>query len=243
VPKNKVTDPITDQEMAFAHLILSGTMNDRRAAEAVGLNPESAAYTKSKPRVRAYMAEHRAAVRENLVRQESEGLRKLNVGRDKILARLWELASLSPDQTRGNITGQVKALAMFAALGGVFANAPAEQPEEKPAPPPVKAKIYEAAWLRERREQAAKAVCDQQSDPTADTENPPAAASPHNSESESVPGQLPKSPPSPPPSPASALNKPGLANRFGYPEGLLRVPDAYCEPPNPCPRIPSRRIR
>ena len=54
-PKIPVTDPITDQEMAFAHLIMSGTMNDRRAAEAVGLNPETAAYTKSKPRVRAYM--------------------------------------------------------------------------------------------------------------------------------------------------------------------------------------------
>jgi hypothetical protein len=45
-----VTDPITDQEMAFALLIMSGAMNDRRAAEAVGLNPETAAYTKSKPR-------------------------------------------------------------------------------------------------------------------------------------------------------------------------------------------------
>jgi hypothetical protein len=71
MPKNtacpgapRVTDPITDQEMAFALLIMSGTMNDRRAAEAVGLNPDTAAYTKSKPRVRAYMIEHRAAVRE-----------------------------------------------------------------------------------------------------------------------------------------------------------------------------------
>ena len=71
MPKNTVTDPITDQEMVFAHLILSGTMNDRRAAEAVGLNPETAAYTKAKPRVRAYMTEHRAAVREKLVDQES----------------------------------------------------------------------------------------------------------------------------------------------------------------------------
>jgi hypothetical protein len=26
MPKNKVTDLITDQEMAFAHLVLSGTM-------------------------------------------------------------------------------------------------------------------------------------------------------------------------------------------------------------------------
>jgi hypothetical protein len=33
MPKNTVTDPITDQEIAFAHLVLSGTMTDRRAAE------------------------------------------------------------------------------------------------------------------------------------------------------------------------------------------------------------------
>jgi hypothetical protein len=50
MPKNptcpgapRVNDPITDQEIAFAHLILSGTMTDRRAAEAVGLNPDTAA--------------------------------------------------------------------------------------------------------------------------------------------------------------------------------------------------------
>ena len=55
MPKNNVSDPITDKEMAFARLVLSGTMTDRQAAEAVGLNPDSAAYTKSKPRVRAYM--------------------------------------------------------------------------------------------------------------------------------------------------------------------------------------------
>ena len=51
MPKNNVSDPITDQEMAFGRLVLSGTMTDRQAADAVGLNPDSAAYTKSKPRV------------------------------------------------------------------------------------------------------------------------------------------------------------------------------------------------
>jgi hypothetical protein len=63
MPQNQVTDPITDQEMAFAHLVLSGTMTDRRAAEAVGLNPDTAAHTKSKPHVCAYMLEHRLAAR------------------------------------------------------------------------------------------------------------------------------------------------------------------------------------
>src|SRR6202453_985534 len=115
MPKNKVSDPITDQEIAFARLVLSGTMTDRRAAEAVGLNPDTAAYIKSKPRVRAYMIEHRAAVRERLVDEEAEGMRKLNLGRDQILARLWELATLSPEATRGSIAGQIKALSMIVA--------------------------------------------------------------------------------------------------------------------------------
>ena len=72
MPKNNVTDLITDQEMAFARLVLSGTMTDRDAAQAAGLNPDTAAYTKSKPRVRAYMLEHRAAVQQQLVEQEAD---------------------------------------------------------------------------------------------------------------------------------------------------------------------------
>jgi len=82
MPKNQVSDLITDQEIAFAHLVLSGEMTDRRAAEAVGLNPETAAYTKAKPRVRAYMLEHRAAMHAQLVQQETEELRRRNQ-RDK----------------------------------------------------------------------------------------------------------------------------------------------------------------
>src|ERR1700733_11167332 len=89
MPKNKVSDPITDQEMAFARLVLSGGMTDRHAAEAVGLNPDSAAYTKSKPHVRAYMLEHRAAVEQQFVQQEAEGQRRLSLDREQVLARLW----------------------------------------------------------------------------------------------------------------------------------------------------------
>ena len=136
MPKNTVTDPITDQEMAYAHLIMSGTMNDRRAAEAVGLNPETAAYTKAKPRVRAYMNEHRAAVREKLVDQEADGLRKLNIGRDQILTRLWELATLSHEATRGIIAGQIKALSMIIAIEGLIPDRRLSHPGPNPRPRP-----------------------------------------------------------------------------------------------------------
>ena len=147
MPKNKVNDPITDQEIAFARLVLSGTMTDRRAAEAVGLNPDSAAYTKSKPRVHAYMLEHRAAVQQQLVQQEAEGLRRLNLDREQVLARLWEIANLSPEMTRGSITGQVEALSMIVAMQNFIPDRPAVSSEKKSPPAPIPGQIYAAAWL------------------------------------------------------------------------------------------------
>jgi hypothetical protein len=141
--------------MAFALLILSGTMTDRRAAEAVGLNPDTAAYTKSKPRVRAYMNEHRAAVKEKLVDQEADGLRKLNLGRDQILTRLWELANLSHEVTRGSIAGQIKALSMIAAIEGLIPDRRLSPSATQSTAPPVEPDIYTSEWLRKQQNQAA----------------------------------------------------------------------------------------
>ena len=215
MPKNTVTDPITDQEMAFAHLILSGTMNDRRAAEAVGLNPDTAAYIKAKPRVRAYMLEHRAAVREKLVDQEADGLRKLNLGRDQILTRLWELATLSHEATRGTIAGQIKALSMIVAIEGLIPSGKMNDrrlsPATQPAAPPVKADIYPAELLREQQHQAAG---EDPGDPVATEEAQPAA---------------PQAPAPEPPPPLHSIfesSQPSVLNPFIIPQPLNRVPDS-----------------
>src|SRR5882757_1720305 len=66
------------------------------------------------------MMEHRAAVNQKLVDQETARLRKLNLGRDQILTRLWELATLSHEATRGTIAGQIKALSMIVAIEGLI---------------------------------------------------------------------------------------------------------------------------
>jgi hypothetical protein len=215
-----VTDPITDQEIAFAHLILSGTMNDRRAAEAVGLNPDTAAYTKAKPRVRAYMIEHRAAVREKLVDQEAAGLRKLNLGRDQILARLWELATLSHEVTRGIIAGQIKALSMIVAIEGLIPDRRLSSSGTQPAAPPVEPQIYNAQWLREQQHQP---VGEEPTDPVAATITRPAASQ----------APEPELTPEPAPKPANDTsfpnldhNQPSVANPFINPEKLNRVPAA-----------------
>jgi hypothetical protein len=151
MPKNKVSDPITDQEMAFARLVLSGAMTDRHAAEAVGLNPDSAAYTKSKPHVRAYMLEHRAAVEQQLVQQEAEGIHRFNLEREQVLARLWEIANLRPEMTRGSITGQVKALSMIVAMQNLIPDRRAGSVDKKSTPAPTKPQIHESAWFAEQQ--------------------------------------------------------------------------------------------
>jgi hypothetical protein len=215
MPKNPVSDPITDQEMAFAHLVLSGTMNDRRAAEAVGLNPDTAAYTKAKPRVRAYMIEHRAAVEKKLVDQEAEGLRKLNLGRDQILARLWELANLDSEATRGTIGGQVRALSMIVAIEGLIPDRRVAPSQAKPAAPPVQPHIYVSEWRRRQHQAESTEPC---------TAVEPQPGTPHSTS--------PAFDPEPPPRPTNDALSPNLdnlpspANPFVYPPRLNRVPEA-----------------
>jgi hypothetical protein len=57
--------------------------------------------------------------------------------RDQILSRYWELANLTPEETKGNITGQLKALeSLLEALAA------------KPAATAAKvAPFYRAAWM------------------------------------------------------------------------------------------------
>ena len=224
MPKNKVSDPITDQEIAFARLVLSGAMTDRHAAEAVGLNPDSAAYTKSKPRVRAYMLEHRAAVQQQLVQQEAEGLRRLNLDREQVLARLWEIANLSPEMTRGSITGQVKALSMIVAMQNFIPDRRAVSSEKKSAPAPVTQEIYAAAWRP--RQQA--------------TANRP-AAKPRPCQQEDQEEDSPARPPPVPPVPACRGACRGSPSSLARRQRRLRTL-APASPPSPTD-LPPRKHR
>jgi hypothetical protein len=210
MPKNIVTDPITGQEVAFAHLVLSGTMNDRAAAEAAGLNPDTAAYTKAKPRVRDYMIDHRNAVSEKLVEKEvdlsrraADGLRKLNLSRDQVLARLWELANLSHEVTRGSIAGQIKAVSLIIALEGLIPGRPSAT---QPTKPSVDVEIYESEWLRNK----------QQHTDQGDAVIPP--------EAKPVANQGPDPEPAPQLTPPETNHT--VANPIVIPEGRMRVPDA-----------------
>jgi hypothetical protein len=63
--------------------------------------------------------------------------------RNQILNRYWELANLDEEQTKGNITGQLKALD---SLCEELAQPGKPKPAAKPA---VAHEIYRAGWMPE----------------------------------------------------------------------------------------------
>jgi hypothetical protein len=154
--ENNVSDLMTGQEIAFAYLLLSGKMTDRQAAEAVCLDPDTAADIKTKPRFRAYMLEHRAAVEQQLVEQDTQELRRLNLSRDRVLTRLWDIADLEPERTRNGMSAQVKAISMIVAIEGLIPDRHsarrAVSAQNKTAPSPVAASFYKAAWNRTQQD-------------------------------------------------------------------------------------------
>ena len=222
MPKNQVSDLITDQEIAFALLILSGTMTDRQAAEAVGLNPDTAAYTKAKPRVVAFMHQHRAAVRERLVQQETEEVRRQNQSREKVLARLWDIADLDPETTRNSASAQIKALAMIVAIEGLIPSRTtndrrAVSAQNQSAPPPVHPRIDTVAWLRE---QQGKTTGPQLSpDPVCDEDGPGVPDLP--------PGAAADAPSDPGPPSAPHARVPASAPDNRVPSSMEKKPDTW----------------
>ncbi len=239
MPKNTVSDLITDQEIAFVHLILSGKMTDRAAAQAVGLNPDTAAYTKAKPCVRAYMDEHRAAVHQQLVEQETdlsrlprqavgraaEGLRQQNQWRQQVLDRLWEIANLPAEVTRGSISGQVKAISMIVAIEGLIPDRRAGSRNNQSAPPPSDPDIYPAACPP----RPAVGLAEQQRK-TIDPQPGPALANEEAElglpEPEPAPGSAGEAPPPPgiTPNPIFDPNGSAFANPFSSSETTPSAP-------------------
>jgi hypothetical protein len=201
--------------MTFARSILSGNMTDQQAAEAAGLNPSTAAYTKAKPRVRAYMLEHRALMQQQLVEQETESVGRFHLGRERVLDRLWELATMGPEISRGSITGQVKAMSMIVAIEGLIPDRRAGSTQKEPAPPPTKPQIYESEWLRKQKEKYAG-----QPNPAHDQEDQKEAELP-----------LPEAEPSPvsasdlPPDPGPIFDPGGFASDTQSPPYAAFAPD------------------
>jgi hypothetical protein len=103
-------------------------------------------------------------------------LRNLNLGRDRILTRLWELAALSSEATRGSIAGQIKALSMISAIEGFIPSATKNDRRlspsaTQPVATPRNAQIDGSGW----RPKDQPAAAEQPADPPASAPTEPVA--------------------------------------------------------------------
>jgi hypothetical protein len=145
-------------------------------------------------------------VQQQLVEQDTEEIRRFNVGRGQVLARFWEIANLGPAMTRNSMSSQVKALSMIVAIEGLIPDRHsarlAVSAQNKPAPPPVYPPFYVSEWMRT-----------QQNGESVDPQPPPAPAQQDiheeaDPELQSAPGRADDPPPPPvsPPTPDPTLN-------------------------------------
>jgi hypothetical protein len=125
-----------------------------------------------------------------------EGLHRLNLDREQVLKRLWEIANLSPDKTRGSITGQVKAISMIVAMQNFIPDRRATSSEKKSVPATnTQPEIYASAW---RRKQQAT---------TNDPQPSPADAQQGDRSAEPAPASAAEAPPDPGPSRSTFANR------------------------------------
>ena len=87
-------------------------------------------------------------------------LRNLNLGRDRILTRLWELAALSSEATRGSIAGQIKALSMISAIEGLIPDRRLSPSATQPVATPRNAQIDDSGWRPKDQPAAAEQPAD-----------------------------------------------------------------------------------
>ena len=121
----------------------------------------------------------------DLSRRAVDELRRKNQLRQKVLDRLWEIAALPAEVTRGSITGQVKAISMIVAIEGLIPDRRAGSAQTNPVPAPAEPDIYRAEWLRRQQGE----IIDPQQDPI-DEEANPAEPEPAPGSAEDAPNQL-----------------------------------------------------
>jgi hypothetical protein len=135
------------------------------------------------------------------IKQDTDEQSRLKQTRQRVLDRLWEIADLDPERTRGSASAQVKAISMIVAIEGLIPDRRAACAQNKPAHPPVKAEIYQAAWLREQREKAGspptptqqKSAPEPQSD-SGSADGPPPVSNPTTELAASTSSAGPKQP-------------------------------------------------
>jgi hypothetical protein len=101
---------ITEAEIAFAELLMKGEDCDESCAEQAGFKRGMGRQVKRRPCVQKYMQERRDRLLAEIERGEIDSLKKFEIGREAIIARLWAIGNMGPEKTNGSVLGQVQAL-------------------------------------------------------------------------------------------------------------------------------------
>ena len=157
MPNNQISDLITDQEIAFALLILSGTMTDRQAAGPSNPTPTPPPTPKPNPVSSPTCSSTRPPCSNGWCSKKTEEVRRQNQSRERVLARLWEIANLDPEMTRNSMSAQIKALSMIVAIEGLIPEtnnrrAGSKQQEKAIHPEPSPAHLAAASIVQQEDE-------------------------------------------------------------------------------------------
>ena len=94
---------------------------------------------------------------------EQEILRR-TLCRDRVLARLWEIAGLDPEKTRNSASAQIKALSLIVAIEGLIPDRRAAAAQKQSAATPANPPFYVAAWMHNQQNGE---TANSEADPTA----------------------------------------------------------------------------
>jgi hypothetical protein len=123
----KKEPPIAETEILFCHLVLKGTGDpsatnlDRieAAGAKVGYTKAMASKVYHRKPVQAWLEKYRERLMVEMAREDVRQLRRGGFTREDVLTLLHDLATMSPDKTKGSITGQVAAAAEMGKIMGL----------------------------------------------------------------------------------------------------------------------------
>lgn len=113
---------LTRQEQACVHISMEESRE--KAAVRLGWTIEQVMECLRQPHVKLYAIEYREKFMAHLARKRAASLNKVGVNSTSVQERLMELAQMAPEQTKGTIDGQVKALSALANILGLTKDDP-----------------------------------------------------------------------------------------------------------------------
>lgn len=135
---------VTDERVWAYATLRANKMGPKEAAAKVGITHRQGMRWDTRKDVKEFIEEFAKKKMEHLIKESVKPLAKLDISLASILARYWELANLTPEETRGSITGQISALDGIRDTLGLTAGAGKAKEEPKEAEPAV----YQPEWMR-----------------------------------------------------------------------------------------------